>query len=84
MSCWLQAGGSHCWDGPSVPEGGRIWNRRAFPVKYEDAVYVCTYVCYVRIWLYIMYVYIRMPYFLSLFGKFPSERHGVGGRVIDV
>lgn len=80
MSCWLQAGGSHCWDGPSVPEGGRIWNRRAFPVKYEDAMYVCMCVMYMAIY----YVYIRMPYFLSLFGKFPSERHCVGGRVIDV
>ena len=44
----------------------------------------CMYVCVLCTYMAIYYVYIRMPYFLSLFGKFPSERHGVGGRVIDV
>ena len=27
---------------------------------------------------------IHFPYFLSLLGKFPSERHCVGGRIVDV
>ena len=58
MSCWLQAVGSHCWDGPSVPEGGRIWNRRAFPVKYEDAMYVRMYVCYVHGYILCTYIYV--------------------------
>ena len=57
MSCWLQAGGSHCWDGPSVSEGGRIWNRRAFPVKYEDAMYVCMCVMYVYGYILCIHTY---------------------------